>query len=230
MKVLGEKSYFSIIVQVVILVIAIFICVFFGKICINFYEALFITKDAEVLAEYGALMKKYTFSRGLGRSATYISPTTITITGVILQVEALITLIKRFTQPKVLIECDEKGFYLYLPYNKSWFVSYEEIIGIRVAMFDGPIYIKKHNANWFVYDVDDYVEIDTARMMSDKTTGTITVYIRDKDFKISGIKNALPVAREMQIICNDGRRKRFEYLDEKARERRENILRERTKT
>ena len=230
MKVLGEKSYFSIIVQVVILVIAIFICVFFGKICINFYEALFITKDAEVLAEYGALMKKYTFSRGFGRSATYISPTTITITGVILQVEALITLIKRFTQPKVLIECDEKGFYLHLPFNKTWYVLYEEIIGIRVAMFDGPVYIKKRNANWFVYDVDDYIEIDTTRMMSDTTTGTITVYIKGREFKMSGVKNALSVAREMQIICNEGRRNRYKWLDEKATERREKELREKTKT
>ena len=230
MKSLGEKSYSSMIFKGFIFVLAVCACFYFGEICVKYYEALFFTKDAEALAEYGALMAKYTYSRGLGRRGAYISPTIITIVGIILQVETLITLYKRFTQPKILIECDEKGFYLHLPFNKTWYVLYEEIIGIRVAMFDGPVYIEKRNANWFDYDVDDYIEIDTARMMSDTTTGTITVYIKDRDFKISGVKKALPVAREMQIICNDGRRKRFEWLDEKASERREKELREKTKT
>lgn len=229
MKSLGKKSYASMFFQGAIFIIAMFACFYFAEICVRYYEAVFFTKDVEALAKYGALMAKYTFG-SFGRRRVYISPTTLTIIGLILQLEALLTLSKRFTQPKILIECDEKGFYLHLPFNKSWYVLYEEIIGIRVAMFDGPVYIEKRNANWFVYDVDDYIEIDTGRMMSDTTTGTITVYIRDREFKISGVKNAKPVAREMQIICNEGRKKRYDWLDEKASERREQELREKTKT
>ena len=230
MKALGEKCYFSMIFQGIIFIVSVFVCFYFGELTVNYYEALIFTKDAEALIEYGALMGKYTFAIGSIRRGLYISPTVITIIGIIFQLEAVITLSKRFTQPKMLIECDEKGFYLHLPFNKTWYVLYEEIIGIRVAMFDGPVYIKKRNANWFVYDVDDYIEIDTTRMMSDTTTGTITVYIKGREFKMSGVKNALSVAREMQIICNEGRRNRYKWLDEKATERREKELREKTKT
>ncbi len=231
MKALGEKSYTSIIVRIVILIAAIFACLFFSEICLGFYRAMLFTKDLQAIAEYGALMDKYTISTPMFfRRGLYISPTTITIFSMILIVESLLTLSKRFTQPQNLIECDEKGFYLHLPFNKSWYVLYEEIIGIRVARFDGPVYVKKRNANWFVYDVDDYIELDTARMMGTNTTGTITVSIRDRDFKVSGIKNALTVAKEMKVICNDGRQRRFEWLEKKAAERREQELRERTKT
>jgi hypothetical protein len=226
MRVLGEKSYSSMVSRGIILIVAIFACFYFGEISYKFYEALLFTKDAEVLAEYGALMDEYTF----GGRRTYVSPTTIAIASLILIVESLIMLSKRFSQPRNLIECDEKGFYFHLPFNKSWYVLYEEVIGIRVAKFDGPVYVKKQNANWFIEDVDDYIEIDTTRMMTENTTGTITVYIKNNDFKISGVKNALPVAREMQIICNDGRRRRYDWLDEKASERRERELREKTKT
>ena len=68
-------------------------------------------------------------------------------------------------------------------------------------------------------------------------TGTIVVGLSDRDIKVRGVKNAFEVAKQMKIICNDGKRKRNEWLDEKKREqelkelqRREQELREKTKT
>lgn len=230
MKIIGKKSFGSMISRIFILVIAVFVACFFSEICLTFYNALLFTKDQAVIAEYGALMEKYTYSRFSRRGGIYISPTIITIIALAFIAEALITLATRLTQPQNIIECDEKGFYLHLPFNKSWYVLYEEIVGIRVSRFDGPVHVKKRNANWFFYDPDDYIEIDTARTMGPKTTGTITVHIRDKAFKISGVKNALSVSREMKRICNDGKRRHFEWLEKKAAERRELELREKTKT
>ena len=228
MQVLGEKSYKSIVLHIILFVVSIFACVYFGNLCFRYYEALFVTKDLSVVAELGVLMDKFTF--GSIRMGFYVSPEIIVFVSLFLQVECLITISKRMTQPYGLIEYDEKGFYLNMPFNKTWFVSFEEVTGIRVSMFEGPVHVKKRNANWFFYDPDDYIEINTARMLKGKTTGTITVAINDKIFKMSGVKNALPVARKMQVICNDGRRKRFEWLDEKAQEKREKELREKTKT
>ena len=230
MQVLGEKSYKSIVLHIILLIVSIFACVYFGEICFKYYEALLFTKDAAALLEYGDLMEKYTYSHFSRRGGFYSSPTTITIFTLFLQVASLITLSKRMTQPYGLIEYDEKGFYLNMPFNKTWFVSFEEVIGIRVSKVAEPVRIKKRNANWLFYDPDDYIEIDTARMLKGKTTGTITVAIKNKTFKMSGVKNALPVARKMQVICNDGKRKRDAWLDEKAQEKREKELRERTKT
>ena len=68
-------------------------------------------------------------------------------------------------------------------------------------------------------------------------TGTIVVGLSDRDIKVRGVKNAFEVAKQMKVICNDGKRKRNEWLDEKKREqelkelqRREQELREKTKT
>lgn len=226
MLAIGEKSNKHFAFQCVALIISTAICIYFGHLCFRYYKALFITENATVLAETSRLMDMFTFGYGINR----ISPEKIGIVALLVQVEMIFSLSKKLTQPYTLIEYDEKGFYLNLPFRKTWCVFFEEVIAIKVSKYDFPLRVRKRNANLYKYDPDDYVELDTVRMMDEKSTGTIEVFIKSRSFKVSGVKNALQVARKMQVICNDGRRKRFEWLDKKAQERREKELRENAET
>ncbi len=226
MQQLGNKSYISMLYLAFLFVLSAVLCIYFGEITFKYLQALLFTKDHEAILTYGDLFQQYSF----GSYRHRVTPIHITLVSFIVQIYSLYTLAKRLTQPRALIECDDRGFYLHMPFNKSWYVLYEEIIGIRVAKYDFPVYAKKRNANWFFYDPDDYIEIDTRRMMNEKTTGTITVTIRKKSFVLGGVKGALPVARKMQSVCNKGRKEYFAWLDDQARQRREKELIERTKT
>ena len=229
MQQLGKKSYFSMLFLTLLFVLSTVICIFYGEITFKYIEALFFTNDSEALSTYSELFRQHSFGH-YGRYTHRTTPIHYTLVSFIVQIYSIYTLAKRLTQPRVLIECDDRGFYLHMPFNKSWYVLYEEIIGIRVAKYDFPIYAKKRNANWFFYDPDDYIELDTRRMMGEKSIGAITVAIRKKRFVLAGVKEALPVARKMQTICNKGRKEYFEWLDDQARQRREKELIERTKT
>ncbi|MBQ5884699.1 MAG: hypothetical protein IIW72_09235, partial [Clostridia bacterium] len=159
----------------------------------------------------------------------YITPFEYTSVSFLLACAMFLGFNKRVVQPKVLIECDNKGFYLNMPHDKTWYVFYNEIIAIHVSPFETPQYIRKRNANKIFYDPDDYIEI-TATPMPEGVQGTIKVHTPKETFQINGVADALQVAREMQVICNDRKRDYNEKLRKKAQEQREQELREKTKT
>ncbi len=225
MKVLGRRSNLDLIIDPIIFVIFTAICVYFGSLVFEYYYALF-TDDMETFYALRPVYEQYCFRTWRHH---YVTPFDFTLCSLLISFLSLVNFLKRVVQPSVLIECDNSGFYLNMPHNKTWYVVYNEIVAIHVSPFETPLYIKKRNANLIFYDPDDYIEI-TATPMPEGVQGTIKVHIFNKTFQIDGVANALQVAREMQLICNDGRRKQNEWLDEKALEKREKELREKTKT
>ena len=79
------------------------------------------------------------------------------------------------------------------------------------------------------YNIFAYINVKSSTFGLLKT-GTIVVGLMDREIKVSGVKNALDVAKKMQVICNDGKRAYKKRLEEKEQERREYELREKTKT
>ena len=135
-----------------------------------------------------------------------------------------------------LIECDAKGFYLNLPFNKTWYVLYEEVLVIDIRKNEDMLWLIKPiyrhsrtNLMGVPVDPDAYINVKSSTFGLLKT-GTIVVGLMDREIKIRGVKNALDVAKKMQVICNDGKRAYKKRLEEKEQERREYELREKTKT
>ena len=81
----------------------------------------------------------------------------------------------------------------------------------------------------FFYDADDYIEI-TATPMTEGVQGTIKVHTQKETIQVNGVADALQVAREMQVICNEQKRKYNDEIKVKEQEKREQELREKTKT
>ena len=57
-----------------------------------------------------------------------------------------------------------------------------------------------------------------------------SMYRAKEVFQVNGVANALQVAREMQVICNEQKRKYNDEIKVKEQEKREQELREKTKT
>ena len=227
MLVLGRRSNVDLIVNPIIFVICFAITMYFGKLTFDYYIARF-TNDMEALEILYPIYQKYCFRVRFPRYH-YLTPFDYTFVSLLLAYAMFLGFYKRVVQPKVLIECDNKGFYLNMPHNKTWYVLYNEIVAIHVTPFETPEYIKKKNANRFIYDSDDYIEITTTPM-TEGVQGSIKVHTYKEMLQVNGVANALQVAREMQVICNDRKRKYNETLEKKAQERREQELREKTKT
>ena len=227
MVVLGRRSNVDLIINPIVFVICFAIAMYFGKITFDYYIARF-TNDMEALEIFYPIYLEYCFDVWLLRRY-YVTPLDYTLVSFFWSCMSFISFNKRVVQPRILIECDNKGFYLNMPHNKTWYVYYNEIVAINVMPFETPQYIKKRNANMFFYDPDDYIEV-TATPMTEGVQGSIKVHTHKETFQVNGVANALKVAREMQVICNDRKRKYNETLEKKAQERREYELREKTKT
>ena len=227
MVILGKRSNIDLIVNPIIFAVCFSIAMYFGKITFDYYIARF-TNDMEALEIFYPIYRKYCFDVWLPRHY-YLTPFDYTLVSFILSSVTFIGFYKRVVQPRNLIEYDSNGFYLNMPHNKTWYVLYNEIVSIQVTPFETPQYIKKKNANMIFYDPDDYIEI-TATPMTEGVQGTIKVHTQKEVFQVNGVANALQVAREMQVICNDEKRKYNVAIKEKELEKREQMLRERTKT
>ncbi len=227
MLVLGKRSNVDLIINPIIFVVCFAITMYFGKLTFDYYTAV-LTNDTEALEILYPIYQKYCFRVRLPRYH-YVTPFDYTFVSFLLACAMFLGFNRRVVQPRVLIECDNKGFYLNMPHNKTWYVLYNEIMAIHVTPFETPQYIKKKNANRFFYDPDDYIEI-TATPMTEGVQGTIKVHTHKETFQVNGVANALQVAREMQVICNERKRKYNETLEKKEQERREQALREKTKT
>lgn len=227
MVILGKRSNIDLIVNPIIFVICFSIAMYFGKITFDYYIARF-TNDMEALEIFYPIYREYCFDVWLPRHY-YLTPFDYTLVSFILSSVTFIGFYNRVVQPRNLIEYDSNGFYLNMPHNKTWYVLYNEIVSIQVTPFETPQYIKKKNANMIFYDPDDYIEI-TATPMTEGVQGTIKVHTQKEVFQVNGVANALQVAREMQVICNEQKRKYNDVIKGKELEKREQMLRERTKT
>lgn len=227
MVILGKRSNIDLVVNPIIFVICFSIAMYFGKITFDYYIARF-TNDMEALEIFYPIYREYCFDVWLPRHY-YVTPSDYTLVSFILSCISFISFNKRIVQPKILIECDNKGFYLNMPHNKTWYVLYNEIVTIQVTPFETPQYIKKRNANMIFYDPDDYIEI-TATPMTEGVQGTIKVHTQKETIQVNGVADALRVAREMQVICNERKRKYNDEIKVKEQEKREQELREKTKT
>ncbi len=230
MKVLGTRANMCLFVYPVIFVVAVLVCYYFGSMIVDYSEAV-INDDYAEMQRLGELIDKYTISRR-GRRNLGLNPSSYTISSLLLITYSIFAFNRRLVQPRVLIEKDDNGFYLNLPFSKTWYVLYEEILCIDVHLDENRVKIPK-----YIYRPRGYVPIDPDGFLTVTNstfgllkTGTIKVGLHDRTIKVHGVKNALEVAKQMQTICNDGKRKRDEWLEEKAWEKREKELREKTKT
>lgn len=227
MIVLGKRSNVDLIVDPIVFVICFVIAIYFGEITLDYYTAMF-SDDMATLELLEPIYDKYSFEIGIVRTF-YMTPLDYTWISFAVACISFINFSKRVVQPRILIECDNKGFYLNMPHNKTWYVLYNEIVTIQVTPFETPQYIKKRNANMFFYDADDYIEI-TATPMTEGVQGTIKVHTQKETIQVNGVADALQVAREMQVICNERKRKYNDEIKVKEQEKREQELREKTKT
>ena len=244
MKVLGKRANMCLFVYPVVFLVCTAISIYFGQMLHDYGVALE-NNDIESVERLGELIEKYTVNRSYGRGwgRLMLNPFGFSLYGVLIGVYSIYAFNKRIVQPRDLIECDDRGFYLNLPFNKTWYVHYEEILFIDVRKDEDRLWVirrsyhhSRSTLSGLPRDPDAYVNVKNSTFGLLKT-GTIVVGLIDRDIKVHGVKNAFEVAKQMQVICNDGKRRRNEWLDEKKREqelketeRREQELRERTKT
>lgn len=240
MKVLGKRSNMCLFVYPIVFALCLVVCFFFAQLLYDYGVAI-ANDDMETVERLGVLIEKYTVRRAYRGRGVPLSSFWYVIYSLVGMTYSLYAFNRRLVQPRVLIEYDDKGFYLNLPFNKTWYVLYEEILCIDIRKNEDMLKIPK----WIFYRRykyclpsahDGYINV-TGSTFGLLKTGTIIVGLTDRTIKVRGVKNAFEVAKQMQVICNDGKRKRNEWLDEKKREqelkaleKRENELRERTKT
>ena len=241
MKVLGKRANMCLFIYPLLFVVCIVVFLYFWQLIYD-YDVAITNDDFDEMFRLKKLIEKYTIT-GLGRRRFGFNPVGYTIYSLCIAGYSIYAFNRRLVQPRVLIECDDKGFYLNLPFNKTWYVLYEEILCIDIRksedMLKIPKWIYRSHSGYKHHlpsDPDGYLKV-TGSTFGILKTGTIVVGLRDRTIKVHGVKNAFEVAKQMQVICNDGKRKRNEWLDEKKREqelkileKREQELREKTKT
>ena len=117
MLVLGRRSNIDLIVNPIIFIACVAITMYFGKLTFDYYMAIF-TKDMEALEILYPVYRKYCFEVWTPRHH-YITPFEYTSVSFLLACAMFLGFNKRVVQPKVLIECDNKGFYLNMPHDKT---------------------------------------------------------------------------------------------------------------
>lgn len=240
MKVLGKRANMCLFIYPLLFIACAVIAWYFGSLLVNYWTAL-ANDDMETVELLGELIDRYTVRRSLRRVGVMLNPLGYVIYAVFGGSYCIYAFNRRITQPTNLIECDDKGFYLNLPFNKTWYVLYEEVLFIHIIKNEDMMRIPRwvFRRRSYMRELNDpsgYINV-TGSTFGILKTGTIVVGLSDRDIKVRGVKNAFEVAKQMKVICNDGKRKRNEWLDEKKREqelkelqRREQELRERTKT
>lgn len=242
MKVIGRRSNICLFVYPVILALCIFVVYYFVGLYTDLHTAIN-NGDMQTAEQLEQILDKYTINHSFRRLRAILNPPGYVMYSVVFAAYSIYAFNRRLVQPRVLIEYDDKGFYLNMPYNKTWYVLYEEILCIDVRKNEDMVWLVKHNyrrtrRDWkgIPIDPDAYVNVKSSTFGLLKT-GVIIVGLNDKTIKVRGVKNALEVAQQMQVVCNDGKRRRNEWLDDKKREKelkelekREQELRERTKT
>ena len=235
MQVLGKRANMCLFVYPVLFVLFMVISVYFGQMLYDYSVAL-ANDDMEAVEQLGKLIDKYSVRRSYRRYGVLLSPLGYIVYSVLGAVYSIYAFNRRITQPMNLIECDDKGFYLNLPFNKTWYVLYEEVLVIDIRKNEDMLWLIKPiyrhtrtNLMGMPVDPDAYINVKSSTFGLLKT-GTIVVGLMDREIKIRGVKNALDVAKKMQVICNDGKRAYKKRLEEKEQERREYELREKTKT
>ncbi len=240
MKVLGKRANMCLFIYPLLFIACVVIAWYFGNMLTDYWNAL-ANDDMETAERLGEIIDKYTVRRTFRRRGLPLNPFWYTIYSIAGSAYSLYAFNRRLVQPINLIEYDDKGFYLNLPFNKTWYVLYEEILFIDIRknedMMRIPRWIFRRRS--YMYELTDpsgYINV-TGSTFGLLKTGTIVIGLLGRDIKVHGVKNALEVAKEMQVVCNDGKRRRNEWLDEKKREKelkelekREQMLRERTKT
>lgn len=245
MKVLGKRANMSLFVYPVVFVLSVTALFYFGNLLHDFFVAV-MNDDLETMNQLEKIIDKYTVERGVLLRGLPLSPFWYVIYSSIITGCSLYAFNRRIVQPKVLIEYDDRGFYLNLPFNKTWYVNFEEVLCIDIIKDEDLLKIPKwifrrlRRTNMIFSlpqnNPDAYISVKNSTFGILKT-GTIIVGLADRTIKVRGVKNAFEVAKEMQVICNDGKRRHNEWLDEKKREqelkkleRREQELRAKTKT
>ena len=235
MKVLGKRANMCLFVYPLLFIVCVVIAWYFGDILVDYWTAL-ANDNMEEVERLGEIIDSYTVRRSVRRIGFMINPLGYVIYAILGEVYCIYAFNRRITQPMNLIECDDKGFYLNLPFNKTWYVLYEEVLVIDIRKNEDMLWLIKPiyrhtrtNLMGMPVDPDAYINVKSSTFGLLKT-GTIVVGLMDREIKIRGVKNALDVAKKMQVICNDGKRAYKKRLEEKEQERREYELREKTKT
>lgn len=134
-----------------------------------------------------------------------------------LGVSMLCAFIERLCMPKVLIECDDCGLYIY-KYRKSEpiLLRYEDIIASHVTLDVGS---------------DDItigqLSPEQTGLVSNNAVGTLCIRIKSGDIRIRGIKNVKQVRGELNKKVSEIKRKQREEIDDLIeRSRRERELSE----
>lgn len=218
----------------VIFVLCVGVCIYFGQLLYDYGVAV-ANEDMEAVERLGDIIEKYTVRRAYRHRGLPLSPFWYVVYSVIVMAYSLYAFNRRLMQPRILIEYDDKGFYLNMPFNKTWYVLYEEVLCIDVRKNEDMLFIPKWiyrtlsgHSFGLPSDPDGYIKV-TGSTFGLLKTGTIVVGLSDRTIKVRGVKNAFEIAKQMKVICNDGKRRRNEWLDEKKREQELKALEKREK-
>ena len=134
-----------------------------------------------------------------------------------LSVSMLCAFIERLCMPKVLIEYDDCGLYIY-KYRKSEpiLLRYEDIIASHVTLDVGSDDITLGQ-----------LSPEQTGLVSNNAVGTLCIRIKSGDIRIRGIKNVKQVRGELNKKVSEIKRKQREEIDDLIeRSRRERELSE----
>ena len=108
MKVLGKRANMCLFVYPLLFIVCVVIAWYFGDMLVDYWTAL-ANDDMEEVERLGEIIDSYTVRRSVRRIGFMINPLGYVIYALLGEVYCIYAFNRRITQPRDLIECDDKN-------------------------------------------------------------------------------------------------------------------------